>query len=207
MSTRQTKFQPEWLHVQCCSGISLIHERIFVVLLYSLHWYIPHPTPPPPKKKKKKKKKLCFLLLNWWEAWFGCRGGLEANIKIPNFKRLHLTYLRWWNVFVKHKIFPDYRNQSYCLIVNNNLGENMFCRSRSFSSGKFEFVSGKCLGILFFPFRMNPDATEVRTSNKVNDVTLLRHFQAYVTLMRTRRQSNSSFKRLSKTANFFLSIH
>ena len=37
--------------------------------------------------------------------------------------------LRWWNVFVKHKIFPDYRNQSYCLIVNNNLGEKMFCRS------------------------------------------------------------------------------
>ena len=37
--------------------------------------------------------------------------------------------LRWWNVFVKHKMFPDYRNQSYCLIVNNNLGENMFCRS------------------------------------------------------------------------------
>ena len=61
--------------------------------------------------------------------------------------------LRWWNVFVKHKIFPDYRNQSYCLIVNNNLGKNMFCRS--FSSGKFEFVSGKCQGnvreFCFFP--------------------------------------------------------
>ena len=24
-----------YLHVQCCSGISLIHERSFVVLLYS----------------------------------------------------------------------------------------------------------------------------------------------------------------------------
>ena len=30
----------------------------------------------------------------------------------------------------------------------------MFCRS--VSSGKFEFVSGKCQGILFFPFCMNP---------------------------------------------------
>ena len=32
----------------------------------------------------------------------------------------------------------------------------MFCRS--FSSGKFEFVSGKCQGILFFPFCMNPES-------------------------------------------------
>ena len=40
-------------------------------------------------------------------------------------------------------------------------------------------------------------ATEVRTPNKVNDVTLLRHFWCYVTLMRTRRQSDGSFKRLS----------
>ena len=30
----------------------------------------------------------------------------------------------------------------------------MFCRS--FLSGKFKFVSGKCQGILFFPFCMNP---------------------------------------------------
>ena len=28
---------------------------------------------------------------------------------------------------------------------------------RSFLSGKFEFVSGKCQGILFFPFCMNPE--------------------------------------------------
>ena len=34
----------------------------------------------------------------------------------------------------------------------------MFCRS--FSSGKFEFVSGKCQGILFFPFCMNPDCND-----------------------------------------------
>ena len=82
-----------------------------------------------------------FCLKENWRAWH------PLSPQLP-------FVLRWWNVFVKHKIFPDYRNQSYCLIVNNNLGENMFCRS--FSSGKFEFVSGKCQGTLFFPFCMNP---------------------------------------------------
>ena len=31
-----------------------------------------------------------------------------------------------------------------------------FADRRSFSSGKFEFVSGKCQEIFFFPFCMNP---------------------------------------------------
>ena len=63
-------------------------------------------------------------------------------------------------VFVKHKIFPDYRNQSYCLIVNNNLGENMFCRSPIVFVREIWIcvreMSGKCQEILFFPFCMNP---------------------------------------------------
>ena len=86
--------------------------------------------------------------------------------------------LRWRNVFVKHKIFPDYRNQSYCLIVNNNLGENMFCRSPIVFVREIWIcvreMSGKCQGILFFHFCMNPGLIipryHVNTSNSLQDI-------------------------------------
>ena len=49
--------------------------------------------------------------------------------------------------------------------------------------------------------------TDVFTSYQATDVTLWRHLTARETLICTRRQSNSSFKRLSYIAKFFLFLH
>ena len=89
--------------------------------------------------KKKKKEEKYWKWLGQFSLLFGSCWTILTASKFfylkENWRVWHplspqLPFvLRWWNVFVKHKIFPDYRNQSYCLIVNNNLGKNMFCRS------------------------------------------------------------------------------
>ena len=121
------------------------------------------------KKKKKKEEKYwkwpgqfsllfgsCWTILT--ASKFFC---LKENWRVwcPLSPQLPFI-LRCWNFFVKYKIFPDYRNQSYCLIVNNNLGENMFCQSPIVFVREIWIcvreMSGKCQGILFFPICMNP---------------------------------------------------